>query len=565
MKRTITISMLLSAASVAAVMAAGVIPAPTFTDAKEWVYVGDEQGDTLRIKCEEPWHEELYPDYFSWAGMELKETDSTVKMLAPNIYNGASDLYALLGFTIEGEDVTYFDYNWQPGDTTVILSVYNECTGICSRAYGKRVKVLSIDSVEISGEMRCRYNLESQSVGVATDMKGGAHRYDREIFSGMGTISEPYSDAWVEGIGYMKIDRDEYRLYTLAYVTDGGEVIFRNTATGDESQTSAGLKPAFAQPRLVQPAAAVSAAAGGTYEPTFTASKEWTFVGDIGSDTLSIRCEEDTGHPGYVSWNGITLRETEQGIARYVGLGSTCTQALNVIYARGEGEEIPYFSYAWQPGNESYFNYAPYAVEPDEGCISQIAVTGEQIDIVAIESVTVAGEPRRSYKIAMSDLAGMISEEYLVDNLDYYFLLQNGWQYGFHIELLTLTDPYEAEWIEGIGYTRMKHEGRPYTLLCVTDNGEEIYRNPSSELVPKSAQQHIELCRDGDNLAALFPETGEGAEIAVYDAAGRTVLAVPLRAGATTAVLPMGDMPRGAYIVTLTSTGGRPMTAKMVW
>lgn len=166
MKKTITISMLLSAASVASVMAADVIPAPTFTNSKEWLYVGDERGDTLRIKCEAPWHEELYPDYFSWAGMELKEADSTVKFLAPNIYNGASDLYALLGFTVEGEDVTYFDYNWQPGDSAVILSLYNECTGICSLAYGKRIKVLSKDSVEISGEMRCRYNLESQRVGL---------------------------------------------------------------------------------------------------------------------------------------------------------------------------------------------------------------------------------------------------------------------------------------------------------------------------------------------------------------------------------------------------------------
>lgn len=565
MKKTITISMLLSAASVASVMAADVIPAPTFTNSKEWLYVGDERGDTLRIKCEAPWHEELYPDYFSWAGMELKETDSTVKFLAPNIYNGASDLYALLGFTVEGEDVTYFDYNWQPGDTTVILSVYDECTGICSLAYGKRIKVLSKDSVEISGEMRCRYNLESQSIGVATDAKGGAHRYDREIFSGMGTISEPYSDAWVEGIGYMRIDRGEYQLYTLAYVTDGGEVIFRNTVTGDEAQTPTGQTPAFAQPRLVQPAAVVSAAEGGTYEPTFTATKEWTFVGDIDSDTLSIRCEEVAEHPGYVSWNGIALRETEQGIVRYVGLGSTCMQALNIIYARGEGDEIPYFSYAWQPGDESYFNYAPCAVEPEEGCISQIAVVGEQIDVTAIESVTVAGEPRRCYKIAMSDLLGMISEEYIVDNLDYYFLLQNDWQYGFHIELSTLTDPYEAEWIEGIGYTQIKHDGKPYTLLCVTDNGEEIYRNPSSELVTKSAQQRVGLYREGDNLMVIFPEVGEGAEIAVYDASGRTVLATPLCAGATKAVLPMANMPRGAYIVTLTSTGYRPMTAKILW
>lgn len=565
MKKTITILMLLSIASVAAVRAADVIPAPTFTNSKEWLYVGDERGDTLRIKCEAPWHEELYPDYFSWAGMELKETGSTVKFLAPNIYNGASDLYALLGFTVEGEDVTYFDYNWQPGDSAVILSLYNECTGICSLAYGKRIKVLSKDSVEISGEMRCRYNLESQSVGVATDEKGGAHRYDREIFSGMGTISEPYSDAWVEGIGYMRIDRGEYQLYTLAYVTDGGEVIFRNTVTGDEAQTPTSQTPAFAQPRLVQPAAVVSAAEGGTYTPTFTATKEWTFVGDIDSDTLSIRCEEDTEHPGYVSWNGIALRETEQGIVRYVGLGSTCMQALNIIYARGEGDEIPYFNYTWQPGNESYFNYAPYAVEPEEGCISQIAVVGEQIDVTAIESVTVAGEPRRCYKIAMSDLSGMISEEYIVDNLDYYFLLQNDWQYGFHIELSTLTDPYEAEWIEGIGYTQIKHDGKPYTLLCVTDNGEEIYRNPSSEFVTKSAQQRVGLYREGDNLMVIFPEVGEGAEIAVYDASGRTVLATPLCAGATKAVLPMANMPRGAYIVTLTSTGHQPMTAKMVW
>ena len=165
----------------------------------------------------------------------------------------------------------------------------------------------------------------------------------------------------------------------------------------------------------------------------------------------------------------------------------------------------------------------------------------------------------------MSDLLGMISEEYIVDNLDYYFLLQNDWQYGFHIELSTLTDPYEAEWIEGIGYTQIKHDGKPYTLLCVTDNGEEIYRNPSSELVTKSAQQRVGLYREGDNLMVIFPEVGEGAEIAVYDASGRTVLATPLCAGATKAVLPMANMPRGAYIVTLTSTGYRPMTAKILW
>lgn len=130
---------------------------------------------------------------------------------------------------------------------------------------------------------------------------------------------------------------------------------------------------------------------------------------------------------------------------------------------------------------------------------------------------------------------------------------------------MTLTDPYDAEWIEGVGYTRVKHEGRPYTLCLVTDKGEEIYRNPSNEPVTRLAQQHIELCRDGDNLIAIFPEVGDGAEIALYDAVGRTVYAVPLRAGATTTVLPMGGLSRGTYIVTLTSTNRRPVTNKMVW
>lgn len=401
---------ILSVVSVVAVAAADVVHVPTFTDTKEWVYVGEELGDTLRIRCEEPRNEELYSAYFSWAEMEFKEEGPTVKLLVPNLSHGFSDLYALLGFSVEDEDITYFDYNWQPGDSTMVLSLYRECTGICSAAYGKKIRVLSIDSVEISGEMRCRYNLESTSVSVSTNEKGGSHRYDREISFGVGAVSESYPDAWVEGIGYMKMYRGNYNLYTLVYVTDDGEEIFRNESTDDMQQTVPRQMPRLTQPQPIQTETVASAAEGEAAIPTFTATKEWIFVGDVDGDTLSIRCEEDTEHPGYVLWNGITLKETEQGVVRYVGLGASCMQALNVIYAQGAGEEIPYFKYAWQPSDMSYFNYAPYAVEPGEGCISQVAVTGEQIDVTAIESVAVAGESRRCYKLFMSDLSGMIKK-----------------------------------------------------------------------------------------------------------------------------------------------------------
>lgn len=134
-------------------------------------------------------------------------------------------------------------------------------------------------------------------------------------------------------------------------------------------------------------------------------------------------------------------------------------------------------------------------------------------------------------------------------------------------------------WVEGIGYlSGFELEGvrnktfpmmswncvwKHDELVFVKDAGKECL-NLGSLVNPVAAVQGVVLYREGNHLTATFPAVGDGGEIALYDTTGKTVHASPLRTGATTAIVSVDDLPHGVYIVTVTSTGNRPLTAKTV-
>ena len=98
--------------------------------------------------------------------------------------------------------------------------------------YGRIIKVLSIDTIDIEYEPRLRYNLESRCYFVSIWEK---HK-DEYIFSKV-INNTPYNDSWIEGIGYTSynFDRNMLELKTLY---DNGTLIY-----GEEDDVESSYLP----------------------------------------------------------------------------------------------------------------------------------------------------------------------------------------------------------------------------------------------------------------------------------------------------------------------------------
>lgn len=296
-----------------------------------------------------------------------------------------------------------------------------------------------------------------------------------------------------------------------------------------------------------------------SYANTYEPGKEWLFC-EIGTtDTLRIATAEENGKTIFTP-GGLTAFPwiEEQGgkvlLAGDPAVYGSWSNAVKEAFARRatmQGDKLVMFDYGLQWGDTLYL-YQTDTCEllPDR---NRYVFTGEML------VVKDNGEGKGK--------SGQGRIVFSFDSYTFERVLEEFLPSGNVAETFTPLRHNYNIWIEAVGYLNYGLSN----LHCAFDKGVNIYREYTDDCnalsnVPNTllSEERMVVCRDGDCLMATFPATGEGAEIVLYDITGRVVSAVPLRAGVITAMLPVGSLPHGAYIVALTSAGKRPLTARTV-
>ena len=525
MKRTLLT--LLAMLSIATVMAKDSY-LPTCIPQREYIYTGK---DGIQIKIETS-QEDFYPgftlfDYSNGYRLPLRDAKSQIirsfETQTPEMINLLKE-----NFTAVEDGLVYFDYNLQEGDSINVIRFMSRTTSIME-SYDidySTVKVLSIDSIEINSQIRLRYNLElrdyvSDLYQRPNDAKDGGYiyeYYERE------ELGKPYTNTWIEGIGYTSEDK-----YELQCVFEEGELIY-----GEEYVEE------------------------GSYLPTCVPLREYIYHNEQGESWRENTFLSEYV-PGYIAYNEDTpgyykvLREDGTRILRNYNNITNTPEMLALIKENftTDGNDFVYFDYNLQIGDTLC---VVELIDGKAGYLEGIWIDGKIIKVESIDVIEINAQPRARYILEAYYFSGYLEESRDKESGDYL--------YTYSIERIGKT--YSDSWIEGIGYTKNNYD---YELQCLFEEGELIYCADGADC--KGLSDHankkidfttLTLHRSGDALMAVFPTASTGETITLYDATGRAVAVQAVRQGATTATIDTTALPAGVYIARLNSGA----TAKVV-
>ena len=220
MKRLLLIIMALSAI-VPGMAKDSYIPLPD-RKVSEYIYMY-ESGNTFDIPMD------AVIEHDNWLGF-----DSWQYLNCHGYKDNSRDSLASTIFKKIGDECVYFDYTMQIGDTLNVF-LYETTTSGGSGDHqfyvllGKHIKVTSIETKTYNGVERLCYNLESRDVTYCLSF-GYENDYNKYYQTISKVVeSEPYNDAWIEGIGYTAYNSDS-RIYRLRCVFENGENLY--TAEG---------------------------------------------------------------------------------------------------------------------------------------------------------------------------------------------------------------------------------------------------------------------------------------------------------------------------------------------
>ena len=424
-------------------------------------------------------------------------------------------------FKTLGSDFVYFDYNLQVGDTLCVVDMtkydYKEI-------YGRIIKVLSIDTIDIEYEPRLRYNLESRCYFVSI---GEKHK-DEYIFSKV-INNTPYNDSWIEGIGYTSynFDRNTLELKTLY---DNGTLMY-----GEEDDEES------------------------SYLPTCVPQREYIYDNSEQGEKSRENTFLSELSPGYIAYNedgygNTVLRENQNQILKnFSGL----TTDSNMIKLLNENlttanDDFVYFDYNLQIGDTLC---VVDRVDTQAGEYEAHLLKGKIIKVLSVDTIEQGMQSRLRYNLESRPFSAYLAEHYDDASLP---PGERVYEYTYGIEMGEI---FNDAWIEGIGYTSIVYPDEDlsieekYELQCVFEEGNLIYCvdgadcNGLSDSINKKIDfSNLTLYRQGDVLMAVFPAASAGEAITLYDATGRVVATQAVRPGATTATIDVAALPAGVYI-----------------
>lgn len=500
---------------------------PTYTPERDYTYTNGKYTLNLSTIPSEysgyVWfdREELFP-----YNTRLREEGSLVLKYFPK-YKKESGwvVKAEENFTTIGSDFVYFDYNLQVGDTLCVVDMTKSDN---KEFYGRIIKVLSIDTIEIDLQNRLRYNLESRSFFASI----WERHNDEYVFSKV-IYNSSYDDSWIEGIGYSMYNFDRNTL-ELNSLYDNGTLIY-----GDEKVDNI------------------------TYLPTCVPLREYIYYEEQGESWRENTFLSEN-YPGYIAYNddyiyNKVLREQGTQILRNFDGLTTTPELIKLL-----NENLPtvnndfiYFDYNLQIGDTLC------VVEHTETatCDGEMhLLEGKVIKVLSVDTIESGTQSRLKYNLeSRLFTAGLCaysdSDASLPPNEKVY-------EYTYSI---AFGDTVNDAWIEGIGYTTLIFPGDldanfMHELQCVFEEGELIYcadgadcKGLSDNVNKKIDFTTLTLHREGNALLAVFPTASAGEAITLYDATGRGVATQPIRTGATTATIDVATLPAGIYIARLNS------------
>ncbi|MBR5843873.1 MAG: T9SS type A sorting domain-containing protein [Bacteroidaceae bacterium] len=433
-------------------------------------------------------------------------------------------------FTTTGSDFVYFDYNLQVGDTLCVVDMtqYDD-----KEIYGRIIKVLSIDSVEIGSLNRLRYNLESRNFYASIWEK-----HDDEYHFSKVTYNTPYNDSWIEGIGYTNynFDRNTLGLYSLY---DSGTLIY-----GEENVDE------------------------NTYLSTCIPLREYIYYHEQGGRWLemSFLSEKFPGYTAhnYDSYGSKVLREQGAQILRNFDGLTTTPELIKLLNENlpTVNDDFVYFDYNLQIGDTLC------VVESTATAVCEYEMhilDGKIIKVLSVDTIELGMQSQLKYNLESRPFIAVLSMYYDAALPPE----ERVYEYNYGIDI---GKTYSDAWIEGIGYTSIVFPddldaNLIHKLQCVFEEGELIYCADGADCNGLSDRTNkkidfatLTLHRNGDALMAVFPTAQAGEAITLYDATGRAVATQTVRQGATTATIDVATLPAGVYIARLNSGA----TAKVV-
>ena len=214
---------------------------PTCVAGREYFYVNNS--DTLKINTQPSQKKEGYI-IFDCNNNDSPPYSTILKDFNSQIHRNYDDMSFSDGVLVKfkenfktfDNDVVYFDYDLQVGDTLSVIYFMNTGLGYYEshKIYGKIINVLSIDTTMLQSRKHLRYMLRSidfeASLWTDFDERPDGppinYRYNYKIVK----IGEPYNDAWIEGIGYTRYSgiytMSNNKAGTLQCVFEKGELIY---------------------------------------------------------------------------------------------------------------------------------------------------------------------------------------------------------------------------------------------------------------------------------------------------------------------------------------------------
>ena len=499
---------------------------PTYTPERDYTYTNGKYTLNLSTIPSEysgyVWfdREELFP-----YNTRLREEGSLVLKYFPKYKKESGWIEKTEeNFTTIGSDFVYFDYNLQVGDTLCVVDMTKYDN---KEFYGRIIKVLSIDTVEIDSKNRLRYNLESRSFFASI----WERHNDEYVFSKV-IYNTPYDDSWIEGIGYSKYNFDRNTLELKSFY-DSGTLIY-----GEDNVEE------------------------NAYLPTCAPLREYIYHNEQGESWRENTFLSEI-FPGYIAYDEdgysyAVLREQGTQILRNFDGLTTTPELIKLL-----NENLPtvnndfvYFDYNLQIGD----TLCVVELTNTAACDGEMhLLEGKVIKVLSVDTIESGTQSRLKYNLesrlfTVGLCACSDSDASLPPNEKVY-------EYTYSI---AFGDTVNDAWIEGIGYTSIIFPGNniedKYELQCVFEEGELIYCADGADCKGLSEQANkkidfttLTLHREGDALMAVFPTASVGETITLYDTTGRVVATQAIRTGATTTTIDITAFPAGVYIVRLNS------------
>ncbi len=360
-------------------------------------------------------------------------------------------------FTTLGTDFIYFDYNLQVGDTLCVvdMSMYDD-----NYLYGRIIKILSIDTIDIDFLPRLRYNLESRNFFVSI-----SERHKDEYYASKIIDNTPYSDSWIEGIGYTSYNFDTKTL-KLKTVYDNGTLVY-----GEDNVE------------------------GSAYLPTCAPGREYIYQDNKYGNEWRENTFLSEIFPGYIAYNtdgyyGKTLRENGDKVLRNFADLTTTPKLIDLLNENMTiiNEDFVYFDYSLQIGDTlCVVEYIVTALGDGEAHV----LNGKVIEVLSIEKIELGAQSLLKYNLQSRPFTAVLSMGY--DSS----LPPSEWDVTYHYGI-EIGDTFDDAWIEGIGYTSVTGDDLIYNLQCVYEEGELIYC-AEDEYIPyvKEGQEWVMIGRTG--------------------------------------------------------------------